>query len=353
MIDFQNILNVINFENFTSIDYFTIFVNFFILIFANFIISPYNDSGNVDDKTSLKIKLIRIFSFVLLLVYSFNLFIGIDSIANISQSALALISSVVSSHWINHLLIHYFGSDSNNDEKRANYVTRLLFIVSSFIISIITIIYFIKIWSLDSILETTGFFGIIALIIYATKDFWLGDFVSSFMLLISHHTPRGSLIKIESLNIFGIIENLSFKNVEIRDLKSGHSIYIPATTLRKEKVEVLVSDVNNSIRDYIDYKIGYGVDISKIEDFFNNVKTISEKDSSSKKSGIDFSCDFSISLIETGDHAVVWRLYYKLKQPRNILKARSLINKSAYSLQKESGIDLSTPDTHLINLKNN
>jgi len=50
-----------------------------------------------------------------------------------------------------------------------------------------------------------------------------------------------------------------------------------------------------------------------------------------------------ISLKENANNAVKWRLTYYVSRPYRVLRIRDEINLSAYSLQEEFGIDLSTP----------
>jgi hypothetical protein len=58
--------------------------------------------------------------------------------------------------------------------------------------------------------------------------------------------------------------------------------------------------------------------------------------------------DPEISVVETGDHAVNWRLGYKLKNLYQMLEVECLIKRVAYEVAEEQKIELQTPLTHNI-----
>ncbi|MCZ6804280.1 MAG: hypothetical protein O7D86_10200 [Proteobacteria bacterium] len=57
-----------------------------------------------------------------------------------------------------------------------------------------------------------------------------------------------------------------------------------------------------------------------------------------------------IMVVKTGDHAVQWRLGYKLKNLYRMLDIEWLVKRIAYVTAEEQGIELRTPLTHTIEL---
>ena len=58
-----------------------------------------------------------------------------------------------------------------------------------------------------------------------------------------------------------------------------------------------------------------------------------------------------IRVVETGDHAVTWRLFWALKTPYAILPARFSILEAALAVSRERGIGLATPLTHVVSTR--
>lgn len=332
---------------FVGVDYFTFFVSLLILVFANRIFPSKQITGLEDKNHQKKIKYLRGISGILIVFYITNIYTGFDFLAAISQTFLSIITAFVVYHWLGFIIIAKYGDESEkiNGFKEVNYVTQLMTMALLLLVVLLTFITLLNIWGMNSALETTSAFGVLAFLLFSTKDYWVDSLISAFIVLMNGHIPRGSLIKIPSDNILGIVEEITFSHTRIRDLVCEKRIFIPTSHLRTEKYEILANDDVTSIKDYIDFNIGYGTDILLIENFFERVfeKVKNEKNG---KTGIDFDLNFSVKNFSNGDHAVVWRFFYTLKQPRNILKARDNINKAAYALQDEH-IQLSTPITHV------
>lgn len=332
---------------FIGVDYFTFFVSFLILIFAHKIFPSKTITGKSDKNYKKKIKYLRVVSLILITFYLLNIFNGFDFLASVSQSFLTVITGVGVYHWVSFVIIEKYGDDSKKlaGNKDGNYVTQLMTMSLLILTSLLTFITLLNSWNMNSALETTSAFGIVAVLFFSTKDYWVDSVISAFIVLVNGHIPRGALINIPSDNILGIVQSVTFSNTIIKDLACDKIIFIPTSHLRTEKYEILANDDVTSIKDFVDFKIGYGTDISVINEFFENVFKKVKADKNGK-TGIDFDINFKTRNSENGDHAVVWRFFYTLRQPRNILKARDSVNKAAYELQ-DGNIQLSTPTTYL------
>ncbi|MCB1582178.1 MAG: hypothetical protein KDI92_03870, partial [Xanthomonadales bacterium] len=51
-------------------------------------------------------------------------------------------------------------------------------------------------------------------------------------------------------------------------------------------------------------------------------------------------------LVNPGDHAILWRMNYRVESVYRIKQARFAINRAAFDLQQEHGLSLATPFTH-------
>lgn len=332
---------------FVGVDYFTFFVSLVILAFAHRIFPSKHITGLEDKNHQKKIRYLRYVSAILIVFYITNLYVGLEFLANISQTFLTVLTGFVVYHWLGYVIIAKYGDESKKITgfKERNYVTQLMTMTLLILTVLLTFITLLNIWGMNSALETTSAFGILAFLLFSTKDYWVDSVISAFIVLMNGNIPRGALIKIQSDNILGIVEEINFSHTRIRDLACEKNIFIPTSHLRTEKYEILANDNITSIKDYIDFKIGYGTDINLIENFFELVFNKVQNDKNGK-TGIDFERNFSVKNFSNDDHAVIWRFFFTLKQPRNILKARDAINRAAYELQDDF-IQLSTPFTHI------
>lgn len=337
-------------DNFETIDYFTFFVSVIILFFAHKVLHKTTNTGKIDRHYDKKLKYIRISSAVLIGVYLSNIYFGFEKLADISQTFLTILTFFILNHWANYVIINKYGTDDKDKDplkkvKISNYVTQIISMSTLIFMFIITFITLLNVWGFSSSLETTSAFGVVGVLLFATKDYWVDSVISAFIVLSRGHIPRGALIRIPSDNVFGIIQSITFSNTCVKDLACGHDVYIPTSHLRTEKYEVLANDDMGKIKDFIEFKIGYKTSTVNIQSFFNEVFSKVKTDYNGK-TGIDFDTNFELMNMSNGDHAVTWRFYYTLKGARNILKARGAINQMAYENQENHGLSLDTPITH-------
>jgi len=127
-----------------------------------------------------------------------------------------------------------------------------------------------------------------------------------------------------------------------RDLVQKHKIVIPNSKLRSTKIEILNRSGQTGWNDYIEYKIGYNTPSKQVEDFFEKVW----EEACEKSSSLNIEKKPKVSLVETGDHAILWRLHYQIDNIYHLKPARFAINRVAFDLQSEFDLSLATPITH-------
>jgi small-conductance mechanosensitive channel len=188
-------------------------------------------------------------------------------------------------------------------------------------------------------LETTGALGFLAVLMFTTKDYWLGDFLSGILIVSNNSVKRGDVISIPDMDIMGIVMEIGGLQTRIRDLVQGHDIEVPNTSILSNRTDFFKLNHGGPLKDFVDFNISYGIDTEIINNYLQKVYDTAKENID----GLNETRKPIISLKENSNNAVRWRLTYYVERPYRVLKIRDTINLAAYNLQKEFGIDLSTP----------
>jgi len=63
---------------------------------------------------------------------------------------------------------------------------------------------------------------------------------------------------------------------------------------------------------------------------------------------VDDAHPLEIKVLETGDHAVEWGVFYYIKEVQDIIPIRQLFTETILNTSVEHRISLSTPKTHVV-----
>lgn len=331
-------------QYFSFFDLGVLSINLLILLFAKSLVELY--PYQMDEKSVLaRVWMIRFTCFVLMIAFATALILEITIAHQISQTALTIFGAYITIHVGQAWSTNKYGREREVDEQliRSDTITSesisMILFVLVFAFALLVIL---NIWDLKSWLQTTSVLGGLLIAIFTTKDYWLGDIISSFMLLRNEQIQPGAVIKVDSMQLLGVIKMISLSQTIVKDLVQKHDIIIPNTLLRQSKLEILTSSTERGLPDYVDFKIGYGVATDVVETFLEQVWDQACNDISA----INAEVKPRIQLIENGDHAVTWRLFYNVKNVFNLIGTRNGINKTAYQLSLEENLPLNTPLTY-------
>jgi hypothetical protein len=124
-------------------------------------------------------------------------------------------------------------------------------------------------------------------------------------------------------------------------LRQSHQILLPNSRFRNTRIEILSNNGAKGLIDWVDFNLGYGLESTRVESFLYQVW-----ENARKRQNAIGSTKPRVSLVNNGDHAVTWRLYYTTVNVYKVLSAKWAINRAAYDLSLEQGIGLNTPLTH-------
>ena len=325
-----------------ALDYFTLGVNFFILVFSKKFANHY---GGIKDenRSRVRLRILHCGNFLLFATYLVAVVFEFRLAVSFSQTFLVILASYLLIHFVEAVILRKYGKTRTIEEvtrTTETHTSRTLELVVCAIIFCIATVLLINIWGFEDWLQTTSVLGFLALLVFATKEYWAGDFLSGIILIGQGRIERGDVLIIKEEGIRGIVLQINGLQTLIRDLVDGHDIILPNYKLRQSRVDVLKTDLRRGVRNHVDFMIGYGTPSEKVNAFLSEVW---ERAVSTGLVLRDISA--VIALKESGDHGNRWRISYTLKSPHRLIETKNAIRKAAYDLQEKHGTELATPTT--------
>ena len=292
----------------------------------------------------MRLRVLHFLNLALFLSYLVAVCFNVHIAKQFSQSFLVILATFLLIHFIEVFLQARYGKKLDIEGFARNvdtHTSKTLELFCAVIILVIAVVLLINLWGLESWMQKTSVLGFIALFCFATKEYWVGDFLSGIFIIGQGRVMRGDVIRIPSEDVFGIVLQTKGLQTIVRDLVRRHDITLPNTILLKNRVDILRTDLSRGVRDYVEFNIDYGVDSKRTEAFLEEVW-----DNACEASAIDLEQSLHIALKDCGDHAATWRLSYTLKSPHQVILCQNAIREAAYDLQGKHGIQVSTPLTH-------
>ncbi|MBT3637276.1 MAG: mechanosensitive ion channel family protein [Opitutae bacterium] len=326
------------------IDHFTLAVNLFIFVFSKWFATRY---GEIKDKkkSRSRLRILHFANFFLFITYLVAVIFEISIGRAISQTFLVILASYLLVHFAEALILKRYGKAKAIEgfsRTSETHTSRTLELSVYFVILCISIVLLINIWGFEDWLQTTSVLGFLALFVFASKEYWAGDFLSGILIISQGKIERGDVIKIRDENLTAIVLQVGSFQTIVRDLINKHDIILPNSRLRLARVDVLKTDLEKGIREFEDFWFGYGTDPDKIQIMLEEVWNNTVVDDMAVKEG-----GFAIGNKECGDHGVRWRLSYTLQSAHRLIEAGNCVREHAYRLQETHGLELATPLTHV------
>ncbi len=336
--------SIIGFDSFSTFDYAVLSINLLLFVFSKPLIQGFkrNDSKSAGSK----LYALRAINIILFSLYVAALFIEGWS-KHISLTGLTFLLAFIASHLLHIFIIKKFGREKEIDGVNYHtetYQSEIFSLLVTLLVLVTSIVIVINIWGMNDWLKATSVLGILAILIFSTKDVWVPDNISGLILLYNNDIEPGAVVKIDELDLLAIVVQTSLTRTTFRDLKTRHKIVLPNTVIRSSKLEILSKGPASGLIQFVHFNIAYGISAEKVETL---LKTIWEK-SCEESNALNAEREPEISVVETGDHAVNWRLGYKLKNLYQMLEVECMVKRIAYEVAEEQRIELQTPLTHNI-----
>ena len=201
------------------IDHFTLAVNLFILVFSKWFATRY---GVIKDKakSEARLRILHVTNLILFTTYLIAVVFEVHLGRAISQTFLVVLASYLLIHFAEAFILRKYGKSKtieNFARTTETHTSRTLELFVLFIIITITFVLLINIWGLEDWLQTTSVLGFIALFIFASKEYWAGDFLSGILIISQGRIERGDVIKIKDEGLTAIVLQInSFQTIVTR-----------------------------------------------------------------------------------------------------------------------------------------
>ena len=248
-----------------------------------------------------------------------------------------------------------------------SYNSRLIGIILLVLIVFLTVYCLVKVWNADSLLETTGIFGILAAFLAFTSGVWAPDIISGLLILNSQMLEDGDVIIVDGYPDEYIINRVSFMYTTLFDVRDNHRTLIRNHRFTKTKIDNLSKMASSDgIRQALIYKIGYPkvsgdteearlnaykAFRKRVDSMFKQAEEICQLDSEIK---ISEKKAFEWSMTATDSYALEYTLWFYLTRIPNtkitatvrkhLVGTTYKVNEAVYEASIVQGIELSTPD---------
>jgi hypothetical protein len=335
---------------YSAFDYIVLAINALIFIFSAQIINKFGYTPG-DRRYNASVWMLRIVNLTLFALYFLAVFF-IDKARPLSVTGLTLLCAYLLAHLFQHQALRRYGRIRKIEDSEIlshTYQSEVVGLVGWATAAVISFLIIINVWDMTSWLHTTSVLGAVLLIIYSTKDVWAPDNINGLILLYNNDVEPGAVVQVNEVDLLAVVVRTSLTQTVFRDLRRKYKILLPNSKFRNCKIEILTSDSNGNLDCFSDFKIGYGIRSEVIESFLKRVwqhvadeSTLIHEERPAK-----------IRIVENGDHAVIWRLSYRINSAYRLIEAEFMINRAAYDLSLKEGIELNTPLTHTFEKLNN
>ena len=218
---------------------------------------------------------------------------------------------------------------------------KLIIIITTFIVSI-------DVTGLSELFGETTVFGLTGVILGLTASIWFPDIFAGLILVFNKYVNEGDVIEIEEKNLFGVVHKIGLFSTVIRNIVNNHMVVMRNSHLRDSMINNLSKKAGSAgLREVLDFKIGYEIDSTPtdIQRVYKMFQAATNKAQTSLSNHINFDKGVEFRLINAGDFALEFRVFYYLYENavKNKLTIKFQMYEIFYNQSKESGISLATP----------
>ncbi len=130
-------------------------------------------------------------------------------------------------------------------------------------------------------------------------------------------------------------------HTELLNVVDNHRVMISNSKIREYAVHNLSKFASaKGLRENLRFKIAYGSNAHAIRELFSSaIKDLAQ----GSPTAVESQYALEARVVETGDDAVEWALYYYTKDVRNLYRTRQLLRETVLKLSEKQGVSLATP----------
>lgn len=339
---------VLFFERLSTLDVAILATNVLLLVFARKILQ-YLVIEDDDKLFTFKVRLFRALNLLIIMVLGYQRLFSTMDVQSISFKVVAILIVIYSGYLFTHILNYFFrklyGKQREIDGQKRNietYQSRILSIIFSVFVFIIVLISVVRLIGFDSLLEAGGVIGFIGVFLALTNNAWAPDIFSGLIILNSRMAEEGDVIELPGVEgCLGVVYKTKLFHTEILNLVNNHRIMFKNAKLREQTIHNLSKFASaKGLRERLVFKIAYDVPEQQVRKMFELAHSMAQ---SNANINFEWDRENETGILEAGDHAVSWVMYYYTKDVKNLLLTRRRINEYVIKAARELSISLATP----------
>lgn len=328
-----------------------------------------------DQDNSTKIKIFRALNILVFLLHILDIILLNTTtnyrnfFINLGFSMMVIYAGIFIYSFCETLSKKRFGHERVVNDKASyfdSYSSRLVNLILLVLIVLTTIYGLIKIWNADSLLGTTGIFGMLLALMAFTSNIWAPDIVSGLIILSSETIEDGDVVVLDGVSDEYVISRVTLIYVVLYDIRNNHRTLLRNSLFMQNRVDNLSRVASTAgIRQALLYKIGYpqftGNKTERAEqlsEFQSNIDQLFTRAFEASKENKDIKINenkpFEWALTNAGDYALEYTLWIYLERVPNTKITATLrkhlmgtiykVNEAVYTASIIENVDLSTPD---------
>lgn len=341
----------------TSLDSFAwlvILVNILLLIFAGRIVGLVYHVNQDTGEYRRRVLVFRALNLLILAAVLIEQFVPPGAQRGAGLKLIWILAVVYGANLILHITNYYllarYGRKrviENQTRYVETYHSRLFQLTAQVLVVVITIIIIVRILGFDSWLEAGGVIGFLGVFLALTQSTWAPDVLGGLIILHSRLMEEGDVIELRGAErIYGRVYKTKPFHTEILNLVNNHRIMIRNAMLREQVVHNLSKFASaKGLRETLRFKIGYDVPAEQVEKMF---QLAAERVQQNPDIPVEQNYPFEFGIVDTGDHAIEWIVYFYTKDVDSLPRIRQRVLKVFLETATEFGISLATPMTHQV-----
>ena len=176
-----------------------------------------------------------------------------------------------------------------------------------------------------------------------TQGAWAPDIIAGLIILNSTLFEEGDVVEFDRGpgGVLGVIFKTKLFHTEILNLTNNHRVMLPNSVLRNAVVHNLSKFASaRGLRERLVFNIGYDVTPEQVRRMFNSAFETASQNPSIR---LETQHPIEVRVMDTGDDAVLWAVYYYTKHVNDLLQTRYLFRESILDASIEHKIALRTP----------
>jgi len=328
---------------------------FFLLVFSNPIF-VYVFHKPLDDKNNAKqLQIIRAGGLLIIVVLLLNHFIFIDAQSGdqsgIAKRLIGVNMVVFSAFWASQILQFLIRKQYGKTREVAGekvisdtHNSRLLSLLVVSLVFVFALIGIVQVLGFDDLLKAGGIIGVIGVMLALTQGAWAPDIISGLILLNSDFIEEGDVIELNEGQFIAQVFRTKLFHTELFNLINNNRVLLKNSKLREMTIQNLSKFASvRGYRENLSFKIGYDHSPSDVREMF---EAAFERTLKLDGIAIDSNHALEVQIIDAGDYAIKWGVYYYTKNLKKLIKTRQRFTEIILDESINRHISLSTPDLY-------